>query len=230
MNICPHIHAQCNPTEHFKVSTLRYAVSTSTLLEHTAPIIASGIVDINLAYLLDPFMRQETSLEGWCRALEALQQHHPISSTKNYQKSRRTWCGTSPQFDSMMRDRLEHAEKAVAGVPSLMMPHTAINPTPYTTTTDYFAIIEGWIKEGRIEWRPAVGDCYNWVEGVGELLEWLMDEGERRRDRKERTAGVGTSGMGLNLGSGSEKAGKRKAGDDLTIEASRGKRRRNRKK
>ncbi|KAJ3039979.1 hypothetical protein HDV00_011534 [Rhizophlyctis rosea] len=234
--IFPNLFAQCAHTDTFKVCTLRHAIRTSTLLDCIEPFVASGAVidNIYLLWDLECTLRNEGDLKGWCKVIAAFQRHRPVS------KANSVWCKSPQKFDIMMRETLEHAERAAAGVPSQL-----IHP-PVPATTDYFVILESFIREGEIEWRPTVANCVKWVEGRGNgyrhrakrgefqpdrligLLEWLMDEREKadaekrrayREERKKRMAdGAGDS-------SARKKAGKRKATSDPVVNVRRSKRR-----
>ncbi|KAJ3034723.1 hypothetical protein HDV00_004769 [Rhizophlyctis rosea] len=194
MLLCPHILNQSALSDTAKSWALQHAIRKSTFLDKIEPWVADGasLEDGDLRRILDDLARNGMPLDGWCSAIAAFQKHCPTSERNT------TWCRTMRDFDKLMRDVLIHGERLAAGVGStLPIKGTwSVQTTHgYTSKRDYFTELEGWIRDGRIEWRPTVAKCELWVEEyrtrrkysglmparLAGLLGWLRERAEERQ-------------------------------------------------
>ncbi|KAJ3040978.1 hypothetical protein HDV00_010050 [Rhizophlyctis rosea] len=153
---------------------------------------------------------RQSTIRHAIRANTLLEHIHPYIAAGTYTntlklRDQANPTGAAPQndFNELMQTLLLHAEKTAAGIPSAL----AFRALPYTTTTDYFAILEGCIKEGVFDWSPTVDTCLTLLDGDGwyvsgyrnwggegefqpgrliKLLEWIMDERVRREAEQKR--------------------------------------------
>ncbi|KAJ3044799.1 hypothetical protein HDV00_000676 [Rhizophlyctis rosea] len=158
MIICPHVHSQCTLTDNLKYNTLRYAIRNSMLLSDIESLIAQG-AEVEPSTL----RRDAGSLMRRGKDIEGW--GVAVGALVKYSTS---------------SEKTRELYSLIATVLVQAGGYARCEP-------DYFASLEGWIKEGRIGWRPEYEECIEFLERYRKregfaperligLVEWIMDE------------------------------------------------------
>ncbi|KAJ3057214.1 hypothetical protein HK097_010574 [Rhizophlyctis rosea] len=169
-------------TPTFKNNLLRYLIRHSKSLPQMSTLILDPDITISLPELHNDIiilMREDKPLIGWLTFTRLFRLHH---------RAIRVIEPAGNAVETLMLQTINVAEWMSPGsgeLPGL------VNPP----TTDYFSVLEGWIKDGTSDWRPSVaaceimkmrGECRRRVRTLG-LLEWLQNE-RGRMDERARNA------------------------------------------